>query len=193
MVSAPGKPFSQDPDEDDRTWLGRFRHPRVSTYHRAVTPPGLLDPQTMPRSSPITPPPDSRRYAGDEALEQRYLQLLGNPEWSLDAGHGIQFRDQLAPTRIVARIVPNNQPQTKSGSEPKHNDDQQQARPRRDSLQQCSHQARPPASKTTTRRPNPGANEPQLEPQFVAGVKPAPLAGDALVNRCANRGSLRAF
>jgi hypothetical protein len=82
MVSAPGKPFSQDPGEHDRIWLRRFRNPRVSTYRRAVTPPGLLDPQAMPRprSSPITPPPDSCRYSGDETLEQRYLQLLGNPE-----------------------------------------------------------------------------------------------------------------
>jgi len=166
----------------------------VSTCHRAVTLPRLLDFSIVPpRSTLITPPPDSRRYAGGEALEQRYLELLGNPERSLDAGHGIQFRNQLAPTRIVARIGTNDQPQTKSGGEPEHGDDQQQARPGRDSLQQCSHQAHLPAGEATTRQPKPGANEPQIEPQFVAGVKPVPRCRDAWVNRCANRGSLRAF
>ncbi|MGH3922756.1 MAG: hypothetical protein ACRDTT_07800 [Pseudonocardiaceae bacterium] len=52
---------------------------------------------------------EGRRYAVCEALEERDFQLLRDPEGSLDAGHGVQLRDQLVPARVPTGIRENDQ------------------------------------------------------------------------------------
>ena len=54
-------------------------------------------------SASTSEPAEGRRYAVREALEQRDLQLLHDPQGPLDAGHGVQLRDQLVPARVATR------------------------------------------------------------------------------------------
>jgi hypothetical protein len=76
-----------------------------------------------------------------EALEQRDLQLLCDPQGSLDAGHGAHLCDQLGSARVTAGVRKNDQPQAKARGEPKHEDNQKQTLPGCDRFQQLGHQA----------------------------------------------------
>jgi hypothetical protein len=80
------------------------RHEHV----RELMAPVLPDPHTAivslhSCSASTSEPAEGRRYAVREALEQRDLQLLHDPQGPLDAGHGVQLRDQLVPARVATR------------------------------------------------------------------------------------------
>ena len=60
-------------------------------------------------SAPTSEPAEDRRFAVCEALEQCDLQLFRDPQGSLDAGHGVQLRDQLGPARVVAGVGEDDQ------------------------------------------------------------------------------------
>ncbi len=65
-----------------------------------------------------------------------------DPQGPLDAGHGVQLRDQLVPARVATRVGENDQTQAESRGEPEHDEHQEQARPGHDSFEQLGHLTR---------------------------------------------------
>jgi hypothetical protein len=69
-----------------------------------------------PISKLVHKPVDGRRHARFDTLEHHRLQLLSDPEGSLDTGHGIQLRNQFVPARVRATISQNDQSQDETRS-----------------------------------------------------------------------------
>src|SRR6266511_1969549 len=86
-------------------------------------------------------------HAPMDALEQSNFQLLEDPEGSFEAGHGMEFGEQLAPAGVVAAKCEHDQPEQGAGSEPEHHEGDQQGPPGHDGVKQLrDHQANLPRS-----------------------------------------------